>query len=703
MPKGSEPLPDFAVSVAIRGDDQLSDNLRRLTKSVDRFGKKADQSFGLASRAAGVFKGVVGGVLVSGAISAGFNAMRMGAASVVKEFIDMDQALVSAGAKFQLSKLGAEQAASTMQKLKDAAREVGAATEYTAAEGAQGLEFLAAAGFTAEQAIASLPVMVDLATASNSDFASSASVAADAIGAFGLASSDAQVQAKNLQRITDVFAQTAARSNVGMEDLFETFKMGAPIMTTAGQSLESFAAMTAIMGNAGIKGSLAGTTLKNTIDRLIAPVGKGAEVLEQLKIQAKDSGGNMRDVATILEDFGKATEGMGNAQRTAAISAVFGMHAVSGIATILDTGIPTLKEFRSGLEDAGGASKKMADEMRRSLGNRIKVLKSGLTELGLKVIEAFSNRFPNALESAIKAVQNFDVMPIVDGIKAMVETVKSVWNWFDKWKFVIFGVLGALATLRIALALTAAVEMFIAVVTGVTTVTKLWAASQWAANLALLANPVTLIIAGIIALIAIIVLAIVYWDEIVAAWQAGLNSMYAGTNETTNAIADFFGMMSSSLTNIAIDIDNAFGEVWYGMRAQVADTVSYVIGAWGALKAALGMDVSGLPSREDITKWFGIDETYKPTDHIDYSDASQGYRDAFATTAQLLGANTDNPPPPPNRANREASQNNVNLSGVIDVVSSSGLATETSGQSTVNGHKAPGVDWRSKGGKNSGA
>lgn len=695
-------MPDFAVSVAIRGDDQISDNLRRLTKSVDRFGTKADHSFHLAAKAAGVFRNVVGGILVSNVISAGFNAMRAGAASVVKEFIDMDQALVSAGAKFQLSKLGSEQAAASMQKLKDAARKVGAETEYTAAEGAQGLEFLAAAGFDAEQAIAALPAMVDLATASNTDFASSASVAADALGAFGLSSSDAQVQAKNLTRITDVFAQTAAKSNVGMADLFETFKMSAPIMTTAGQSLESFAAMTAVMGNAGIKGSLAGTTLKNVIDRLIAPVGKGAEVMKQLKLNVKDSGGNMRDVALILEDFGKATEGMGNAQRTAAISAVFGMHAVSGVATILDTGIPTLKAFRDGLENAGGASKKMADEMRKSLGNRIKVIKSGLTELGLKVIEAFQDKFPGALESAIKAISSFDVAPIVNGIKRIVEIVTGVWQWFDKWKIAIFAVIGAFAAFRIALALTATVEMFIAIITGATTVTKLWAASQWAVNLAMLANPVTLIIAGIIALIAVIALVIIYWDEIVIAWQAGLDRMYAGTNETVNAVATFFGMMSASLTNIAIDISNAFGEVWYGIKAQVADTVSFVIGAWGSMKAALGMDVSGLPSREDITKYFGIDETYKPTEHIDYKDAAQGYMDAAKTGAMLLGANTDNPPPP-NRAKSEASQNNVNLSGVIDVVSSSGFMTETNGQSTVNGHQAPGVDWRSKGGKNSGA
>ena len=695
-------MPDFAVSVAIRGDDQISDNLRRLTKSVDRFGTKADHSFHLAAKAAGVFRNVVGGILVSNVISAGFNAMRMGASSVVKEFVDMDQALVSAGAKFQLSKLGAEKASAAMQALKDSARSVGAETEFTAAEAAQGLEFLAMAGFTAEQAIAALPAMVDLATASNSDFARASDIASDALGAFGLASKDAQIQATNLKRITDVFAQTTASANVNMEDLFESMKMGGPIMTTAGQSLESFAAMAAIMGNAGIKGTLAGTTLKNTVDRLVAPVGEAKATLKKLNIEIADSGGNMRDVADILSDFADATKGMGTAQRTATISTVFGMRAVSGIATILDNGIPTLREYRAGLEKAGGASKKMADEMRQSLGNRIKVIKSGLTELGIKVIEAFRDKFPNALESAIKAISSFDVAPIVNGIKRIVEIVTGVWQWFDKWKIAIFAVIGAFAAFRIALALTATVEMFIAIITGATTVTKLWAASQWAVNLAMLANPVTLIIAGIIALIAVIALVIIYWDEIVIAWQAGLDRMYAGTNETVNAVATFFGMMSASVTNVAIDISNAFGEVWYGIKAQVADTVSFVIGAWGSMKAALGMDVSGLPSREDITKYFGIDEAYKPTEHIDYKDAAQGYMDAAKTGAMLLGANTDNPPPP-NRAKSEASQNNVNLSGVIDVVSSSGLMTETNGQSTVNGHQAPGVDWRSKGGKNSGA
>jgi TP901 family phage tail tape measure protein len=694
-------MPDFAVSVAIRGDDQISDNLRRLTKSVDRFGRSADKSFGMASRAAGVFKSVVGGVIVSNVISAGFNALRLGASGVVREFLDMDQALTSAAAKFQVSKLGADGASAALQALKDAARQVGAETEFTAAEAAQGLEFLAQAGFSTEQAIAALPVMVDLATASSTDFARASDIAADALGAFGMASKDAAVQAQNLQRITDVFAQAVTSSNLVTEDLFESMKYAAPIMTTAGQSLETFAAMAGVMGNAGIKGSLAGTAIKNTVESLVNPVGKGAEMIAELGLKTKDSKGNMLDLAVILEEFGRKTEKMGTAQRAAAISTVFGMRAASGIAAVLDNGIPALMKYREELENSAGASKRMADEMRQSLGNRIEKLKSGLTELGIKVIDAFSDKFPGALDSAIAAVGAFDVTPIIDGIKTTIEIVKSVWAWFDKWKYGIFALVAAFAIFKIALALTAAVEMFIAVITGATTVTNLWAGSQMAANAAMLANPVTWIIAGIIALIAIIALVIIYWDEISAAWQDGLNSMYRGTNDFTNGVADFFGMMSSSLTNIMIDISNAFGEVWYGIKAQAADAVSYIIGIWGSLKSALGFDISGLPSREDITKMFGIDETYKPMENIDYADAAQGYKDAFSTGAMLMGANTDTVPPP-NQAQREAASQDATLKGTIDITAPEGYGAK--GKSTGGGGaKAPDVDWRTKGGKNSGA
>jgi hypothetical protein len=366
----------------------------------------------------------------------------------------------------------------------------------------------------------------------------------------------------------------------------------------------------------------------------------------------------------------------------------------------LDNGIPAFRKYRDGITGIDGANKTMAETMRQSLGNRIEKLKSGLTELGIKVIDAFKDKFPGAIDAAIAAVGTFDVGPIIDGIKGIIASVKSAWEWFDKWKYVIFALVGAFAIFKIALALTASVQLFIAVVTGATTISKVWAASQWAVNAALLANPITWIIAGVIALIAILALVIIYWDEISAAWQSGLNSMYAGTNSFTNGVADFFGMMSASITNIMIDIDNAFGEVWFGMKMQAADAIAYIIGLWGKVKAMLGFDASGLPTREDLGKSFGIDETFKSMDNIDYSDAAQGYKDAFSTGAMLMGANTDNPPPP-NQAQREAAAQDMNLKGTIDITAPDGYGAKGK-SSGGGGAKAPDVDWRSKGGKNTG-
>lgn len=699
-------MPDFAVSIAIRGEDHMSDNLRRLSHRVDRFGRGASKSFGMASRAAGMFKSVLGGVLAASGITAGFTALSMGIGAATRGFVDMDQALTSAGAKFQLSKLGAEQAAQAMTQLNAAARKTGADTEFTATQAAQGLEFLAMAGFTAEQAVAALPAMVDLATASNTDLARASDIASDALGAFGLASSDAATQAANLTRINDVFAQTTASANVDMENLFETFKMGAPIMTTAGQSLESFAAMTAAMGNAGIKGSLAGTTLKNTIQRLVAPVGAAEKQLKKLNIRVEDQHGNMRDVAAILEDFADATKNMGNAQRTAAISTVFGMRAVSGISTILDKGIPTLRQFRSGLENAGGASKRMADEMRGSLINRLKTLQSSLMEAGFRIIEAFQEKFPGAIDAAIEAIRGFDVAPIVDGIRTAITWIKNIYGWVVKWKWAIVALGIAIGAFKVALALTGAVEAVIAVIKGATTVTQLWTGSQWALNIAMLANPITLIIALIVALIAVVALVIIYWDDLKKVWLDTMNSVYDGTNETVNAVVDAMTSMVTPIMNVGIDVINAFGRVWHSIKSGVASAVKFAINAVAKLQNALGVQIFDLPSSGDIDRWFGVDKEYEPMQHATEDQVRQAYQDAYKGLAEFLGADTNRKAPveAPNKARVEAQQQSVDFRGQVDIFTPQGFAAEmTSSSATINGQKAPGVNWKAKSGRNSGA
>jgi hypothetical protein len=120
------------------------------------------------------------------------------------------------------------------------------------------------------------------------------------------------------------------------------------------------------------------------------------------------------------------------------------------------------------------------------------------------------------------------------------------------------------------------------------------------------------------------------------------------------------------------------------------------------MKSALGFDVSGIPSAEDINKAFGVDQAFQPlsameAEKFESSGNLSGIGEGIASFLADPGAQA------PNRSKQESSRNDINLSGIIDVISSGGLQTQAAGDSTVNGHKAPGVDWRSKGGKNSGA
>ena len=83
---------------------------------------------------------------------------------------------------------------------------------------------------------------------------------------------------------------------------------------------------------------------------------------------------------------------MGNAQRTAALSTVFGARSVTGINILLAEGSEKLKKYTNDLENSAGAADEMAEIMRGSLSNQFKILQSTAIELGFKFVEAFEKK-----------------------------------------------------------------------------------------------------------------------------------------------------------------------------------------------------------------------------------------------------------------------------------------------------------------------
>jgi len=415
-------MPDFVVSTVFKADNRVSAAFKKMGKGADKFEKKSTKAFKKSSRSALSFKKLVGGILTAGVISKGFGLLERGVSGVVEEFVSFDDAITAAAAKFDLIPKGTKE----FEKLEKTAREVGSTTEFTSAQAAEGLRFLAKAGFETDFAMKSLKSFVDLATASELDFARATDIATDVMGAFQLNTDDTAKRMKNLKMVNDVLSKAVNIANIDMEDLFETMKGAGPIATAAGISIQKFSALAAFIGGAGIKGSLGATALKNAIINLAAPTPKMTKELRKFGITQKFVAKNIKSPVVILEKLRIALKGVGKAQKVAALATIFGKRAAAGMAVSVEGGAKALRKFEDALVNSKDNAEKLAELMRQSLGKRLAELESTAIEVGFKFLDAFKDDIPGAIDKAIEAIRKFDMKSITDQLSSIKKAFKDV-------------------------------------------------------------------------------------------------------------------------------------------------------------------------------------------------------------------------------------------------------------------------------------
>lgn len=418
----------FSINATFRAIDKITAPLNKMMGSSQKFSKSIKKDFAKAQRQVDrlgrSIKQNLGNALRVG-VAGGLIALSVGIGVATREFISFDKAIVGATAKFKDLDVNSKTINKDMEILRLSARKVGAETQFSATQAAQGLEFLGMAGLTSVQSMKLLPKVVGLATVANVDLATSTDIASDALGSFGLAVDDTDQLSINLSRTMDVMAKTITSTNTDTEKLFETIKLGAPSFTAAGQSMETFSAIAGRMASSGIKATQAGTSLRSMMTRLEKPtkdVEKGlfAFGLTQSEI-IKD--GKIMDMVDVLKLFEKGAKNLTKVQRNAALSAIVGKNAISGWAVVMNEGVEKTVLLKEQLLAAKGAASKMAKFMGTSLAVKIDILKSSLIELGFKFIEAFEKQGRGALESLTKAVQTFDPTPVIEAFKTFASAV----------------------------------------------------------------------------------------------------------------------------------------------------------------------------------------------------------------------------------------------------------------------------------------
>ena len=186
--------------------------------------------------------------------------------------------------------------ASDMTLLRDKAKEMGETTKFSASESAEALNYMAMAGWKTEDMLGGLEGIMNLAAASGEDLASTSDIVTDALTAFGY-------QAEDAGHFADILASAASNANTNVSMMGESFKYVAPVAGAMGYSAEDVAVALGLMANAGIKADMAGTSLRNMIQRMAKPTKESAEAMERLGLELYDDQGKMYSFRQIMEQL----------------------------------------------------------------------------------------------------------------------------------------------------------------------------------------------------------------------------------------------------------------------------------------------------------------------------------------------------------------------------------------------------------------
>ena len=284
-----------------------------------------------------------------------------------------------------------------IENLRDFAREMGASTAFSATEAAEALNYMALAGYDAETSMSMLPNVLNLAAAGNIDLARASDMVTDTQTAFGL----------SLERTTqmvDEMAKAASTGNTNVEQLgdafltvgglaqelnggFVTLEDGTQAEVDGLQELEI--ALTS-MANAGVKGSEAGTHMRNMLLKLTSPTAEGAEQFERLGVKVFDAGGKMRSLKDIFGDLNTSLGRLTQEEKLQAVSELFNARDTASAEALLNAIGEDWDHIGESILDAKGAAEEMAETQLDNLEGDITKFKSALDEAKISISDRLS-------------------------------------------------------------------------------------------------------------------------------------------------------------------------------------------------------------------------------------------------------------------------------------------------------------------------
>lgn len=395
---------NLAIGISLILRDQFSGRARMAGQELDRLQQRSQRAQMESAR----------------------NVNAIGAATGIAALAGMRE-WVKVGAEFgkqttYMYSIAEKKAGYTIDKMRNKAMDVGVSTMFSTTEISKAMTSMAQAGQDVEQIYKNVNSVAVLAAATMSDIYSSASTMNDIMIGFNIPATE-----QNSMRVADIITKSINDSNIQLADFGESMKYIIPTATSLGISLEEVSAMISTIGNAGIKGSMAGTNLENLMRYLAKATGaegknKQLSALAMLGLTPQDlvnSTGQLKSMAEIIPMIGTQLQQM-SSHNVNGFNAMMNLLGVRGgrAGNLLAQNMATYQNFLNGVNNSQGVAQKTADDVMGSLWGTNEQLAS--TWENLKIV------FTEAIEPVL--------IPLIKGLTWFVDLIrKAVQTPIGKW------------------------------------------------------------------------------------------------------------------------------------------------------------------------------------------------------------------------------------------------------------------------------
>lgn len=548
----------YTVEAVLKADtSNFTSNLDRASSSFNTFTNSAKEKLG----AIGDNFEKVGSSMnkkLTVPIMAGLGAS-------VKTFTTFDDSMRKVAAT---SGIAADSSSKAYMQMRKQAQDLGASTRYSASEVAEGMNYMAMAGWSAEQTMAGIPAVLDLAAASGENLGTTSDIVTDAMTAFGM-------QAEQAGEFADILAAASSNANTNVSMMGDTFKYVAPVAGSLGFNAKDTAIAIGLMANSGIKGSQAGTALRAGLVNLVSPSEAAQKAMDSLGISVTDGEGNMKSFRTIMGDLREKMGGLSETQKASAAATIFGKEAMSGWLAIINSSDKDFNKLTNAIDNSNGATKRMVGTMEGGIGGAFRNLKSAIEGLGIAIGERLAPYIEKAAKYITDLAQKFKALS-----PAQQDTIIKI----------------ALIVAAIGPLLIAIGKVFKAIKTVITVVQ-------------FLASPFGIAVVAIIAAVAAFVYfythsekfrtivnnainsVIKAWDSLKAAWDTAkewAGNVWNGMKEViSNAIEGIKATWSGikeSFMNAWNGITEWFSNLWNGIKQSPSNAVESIKNMWSSVK-----------------------------------------------------------------------------------------------------------------------